>query len=95
MGSQLRPGEAVWLLSPWLLSPVSRLLYPAGISRLRLAYSEHVLQPQLNLAGPLVAVSVRRQHLPKGRVPEGVIWTIEVRMVQQIEELSSKLQGRY
>src|ERR1022692_4726499 len=54
--------------------------------------SESVLYPQLNLPRRLIPVSVPREHLPKIRTPKHAVRYIEVRMVQQVEDLSAELQ---
>src|SRR5215469_13657077 len=54
--------------------------------------SEHKPRADLNLPGRLIPVRIRRQHLGKVRSPKHVAGNIEIRMVEQIEEVAPEYQ---
>ena len=54
---------------------------------------ERVPETQLKLAGRFVPKPIRREHLSECRRAHQAIWNIEVRMVEEIEDLHPKLQA--
>src|SRR5215472_16176267 len=54
--------------------------------------SEHKPRADLNLPRRLIPVRIRRQHLGKVRSPQHVAGNIEIRMVEQIEEVAPEHQ---